>query len=140
MLSAREQEALTRVGPGTPMGDLLRRYWHPVAATCELEARPTKRVRILGEDLVVFRPAGGYGVVAERCPLLADAIVRRSPARVYSARPPDLLETELTHHPYPSALTRRYAPWTMPPRFHPHRPAAEQFEDHGRSSRAGHPH
>ncbi len=50
------------------MGDLLRRYWQPVAAVVELDARPTKRMRLLGEDLVVFRHKNGYGVVAERCP------------------------------------------------------------------------
>jgi len=67
-MKPEEQELLTRVGPGTPMGELLRRYWQPVAAASELDDRPTKRVRILGEDLVLFRHAGGWGLVAERCP------------------------------------------------------------------------
>jgi 5,5'-dehydrodivanillate O-demethylase len=67
-LDERTQEALTRVGPGTPMGELLRRYWQPVAAASEFPGRPTKRVRILGEDLVLFRHAGGWGLVQERCP------------------------------------------------------------------------
>lgn len=67
-MTESEQQILTRVGPGTPMGNLLRRYWQPVAAACELDARPTKRVRILGEDLVAFRHARGYGLVAEHCP------------------------------------------------------------------------
>ena len=59
---------LTRVGPGTPMGELLRRYWYPVAATCELDDRPTKKVRLLGEDLVLFRsPGGPYGLLQEKC-------------------------------------------------------------------------
>ena len=43
---------LTQVSAGTPMGELMRRYWHPVAAAGELVERPTKAVRILGEDLV----------------------------------------------------------------------------------------
>ena len=43
MLSAQENERLTRVGPGTPMGELMRRYWHPVAAAAELDAHPVKR-------------------------------------------------------------------------------------------------
>src|SRR5574341_55352 len=76
MLSREENLSLTQVGPGTPAGELLRRYWHPVAVARELtEERPIKAVRILGEDLVVFRQppqaadrAASYGLVAERCP------------------------------------------------------------------------
>jgi len=74
MLSHEENELLTRVGPGTPCGELLRRYWHPVGVASELtEERPKKRVRILGEDLVLVRlpasPRGQacYGLVAEHC-------------------------------------------------------------------------
>jgi 5,5'-dehydrodivanillate O-demethylase len=63
------QERLTRVGPGTPMGGLLRRYWHPVAVSSELAAGQARRVRLLGEDLALFRlPDGTPGLVAERCP------------------------------------------------------------------------
>jgi len=69
MMTPSEQEALTRVGRGTPVGDLLRRYWHPVAAACEMTARETRRVRLLGEDLVLWRDARGrLGLVQERCP------------------------------------------------------------------------
>lgn len=68
MLSAAEQETLTRVSRGTPMGSLLRRYWFPVAASCELVAKPVKRVRLLGEDLVLFRDASGLGLIEARCP------------------------------------------------------------------------
>src|SRR5580700_8340434 len=69
MLSAQENEQLTRVGPGTPMGNLQRRYWHPIAAVEELDERYTKRVRLLGEDLVLFRDRSGtLGLVAEFCP------------------------------------------------------------------------
>src|SRR5713226_512204 len=69
MLTAELNELLTRVGPGTPAGELLRRYWQPVAGVAELtEEKPKKRVTILGEDLVLFRTAnGGYGLVAEQC-------------------------------------------------------------------------
>src|SRR4051812_6470064 len=49
---------LTRVGPRTPCGELLRRYWHPVCLSSELGELP-KRVRLLGEDLVVFRDRRG---------------------------------------------------------------------------------
>ena len=69
MLSRKENERLTRVGPSTPVGKLLRRYWHPVAVAAELNERPIKRVRILGEDLVLYRGSDdSYGLVEERCP------------------------------------------------------------------------
>lgn len=70
MLSAAEQETLTRVGPGTPMGELLRRYWLPVAGSCEIRAGGRAApVRLLGEDLALFRTAaGGLGLVDARCP------------------------------------------------------------------------
>lgn len=67
-LTAEENERLTRVGPGTPMGDLLRWYWHPVAATAQLLENPVRRVRILGEDLVLYRDRSGrLGLVGDRC-------------------------------------------------------------------------
>src|SRR3989442_14097496 len=69
MLTAEENAQLTRVGPGTLMGDLMRQYWIPVVQSAELAAggRP-KRVRILGEDLVAFRsPSGQPGLVSEFC-------------------------------------------------------------------------
>ena len=68
MLSEEENQTLTQVGPGTPMGDLLRRYWHPVAAAGELDERPTRPVRILGEDLVVYKTGpGAYGLIERFC-------------------------------------------------------------------------
>jgi 5,5'-dehydrodivanillate O-demethylase oxygenase subunit len=69
MLSKEENERLTRVGPGTPGGELLRRYWQPVAVASELTAeRPKKRVKVLGEDLVIFRDGEAtYGCFAEHC-------------------------------------------------------------------------
>jgi len=66
MLSREENETLTQVGPGTPMGDLLRRYWHPVAAAEELEERPARPVRLLGEDLVLFKTGEGTYALLER--------------------------------------------------------------------------
>ncbi|WP_134704231.1 aromatic ring-hydroxylating dioxygenase subunit alpha [Ammoniphilus sp. YIM 78166] len=69
MLSQQQNELLTKVGPGTPMGNLLRRYWIPVAATSELKDKPTKKVRVLGEDLVLYRDrSGNLGLIDERCP------------------------------------------------------------------------
>lgn len=68
MLIREDNDRLTQVGPGTPMGELLRRYWHPVATLSELEQTPTMPVRILGEDLVVFRSDdGALGLVQRRC-------------------------------------------------------------------------
>lgn len=68
MLTAEENEKLTRVGPGTAMGNLLRRYWHPIAATAELMDKPTKKTRILCEDLVLFKDKSDtLGLVEERC-------------------------------------------------------------------------
>jgi nitrite reductase/ring-hydroxylating ferredoxin subunit len=59
---------LTRVGPGTPCGEYLRRYWHPIITSEEVEALP-RRLRIMGEDLVVFRDHGGaVGLLELYCP------------------------------------------------------------------------
>lgn len=70
MLKHEDNQRLSQVGPGTPGGELLRRYWFPIAASGELtEAEPKKRVRILGEDLVLFRDLrGNCGLVEEQCP------------------------------------------------------------------------
>lgn len=70
MLTKEENERLTRVGPGTPGGNFLRRYWFPVAVAAELtEENPTQFIRILGEDLVLFRDKSGrVGLIDERCP------------------------------------------------------------------------
>ena len=69
MLSVEENKRLTEVGPGTPMGELMRRYWHPVAAVVELNQNPVKAVKILGESLVVYRDRQGrYGLIDDTCP------------------------------------------------------------------------
>ncbi len=69
MLTRAENEMLTRVGPGTPAGELLRRYWLPVAVAAELtEDNPTLLVRILGETLVLFRDkSANVGLLDDRC-------------------------------------------------------------------------
>jgi nitrite reductase/ring-hydroxylating ferredoxin subunit len=59
--------SMTEVGPGTPMGELLRRYWHPVGLCSDASATP-KAIRVLGEDLVLFRDLSGRaGLVYARC-------------------------------------------------------------------------
>ena len=51
------------------MGELMRRYWHPIAAAGELIERPTKAVRILGEDLVLYKDKSGtLGLIDRFCP------------------------------------------------------------------------
>ncbi len=58
---------LTQVGPGTPLGELMRRYWQPVLASKNVTARP-REIRILGEDLILFRDgAGRPGLLYPRC-------------------------------------------------------------------------
>ena len=70
MLGREDNDLLTRTGPGTPMGTLLRRYWMPVVLSSELEpGGRVKRVQLLGERLIAHRaPGGAGGLVAEFCP------------------------------------------------------------------------
>ncbi len=70
MTSERDSETLTRVGPGTPMGDLMRQYWIPAAASDELEADGAPlRLMLLGEKLIAFRDTSGrVGIMDHRCP------------------------------------------------------------------------
>src|SRR5713101_9663794 len=69
MLTREENELLTRVGPETPMGHLMRRYWVPALRSAELPpGGRVKRVRLLGEDLVAVRARDGkVGLLAEFC-------------------------------------------------------------------------
>ena len=58
---------LTEVGPGTPMGELMRRYWHPIARAADASDTP-RQVRVLGEDLILFRDqVGRPGLVYPHC-------------------------------------------------------------------------
>jgi phthalate 4,5-dioxygenase oxygenase subunit len=71
MLTNVENELLCRVGPGTPMGELFRTYWIPALPSSEFPGpeSPPVRMRLLGEDLVMFRGADGrVGALAEACP------------------------------------------------------------------------
>jgi phthalate 4,5-dioxygenase oxygenase subunit len=71
MLSVEDNETLTRTGPGTPMGGLLRRFWIPAFLASEVAERDGKpmRLRLLGEDLVGFRDSEGrVGLLDEHCP------------------------------------------------------------------------
>jgi phthalate 4,5-dioxygenase oxygenase subunit len=86
-MKAEQNELITRMGPGTPCGDLMRRYWQPVALVDEFNpaldprmgVRPVKAVRLLGQDLVLFKDAAAAGAcwtatartAAPTCPLAA---------------------------------------------------------------------
>ena len=68
MITAQMNERLTRVGPGTPCGELMRRYWIPFLPFAQLLENPVRKVRILGEDLVVYRDRSGtLGLIGDRC-------------------------------------------------------------------------
>ena len=76
-MQAAQNELITRIGPGTPCGELLRRYWQPAALLDEFDARldpamaqrPIKAVRLLGQDLVLFRNGQGqFGLLDRDCP------------------------------------------------------------------------
>jgi phthalate 4,5-dioxygenase len=71
MLSKEDNEALTRVGPGTLLGDLLRQYWIPALMSSEVPQpdSPPVRLRLLGEDLIGFRASSGaVGMIQNACP------------------------------------------------------------------------
>ena len=68
MLTVEQNERLTRVDPGTPCGELMRRYWIPFAAESQLDDNPVRRVRLLGEDLTLYRDKSGkLGLIGDRC-------------------------------------------------------------------------
>jgi 5,5'-dehydrodivanillate O-demethylase oxygenase subunit len=68
-ITIEQNERLTRYGRGTPCGELFRRYWWPVAVVSELTGEcPTKHVRIMAEDLVLFRTTSGQvGLIQDHC-------------------------------------------------------------------------
>jgi len=68
MLDRETNELLCQVGPGTPMGELLRRYWMPIGPVAEVDEMEKRPVRLLGENLLVFKDRQGrYGLLAEEC-------------------------------------------------------------------------
>src|SRR6266566_6117160 len=71
MLSQEENELISRVGPGTPMGNLFREYWLPAMLSEELPNADSDplRVMMLGEQLIAFRDSNGkVGLLANNCP------------------------------------------------------------------------
>lgn len=68
MLTSEQNDLLTRVGPGSRMGDYLRRFWMPIAGVSEFDNRSIKPMRLFGEDLVLYRDlSGNFGLVARQC-------------------------------------------------------------------------
>src|SRR4051794_33493078 len=68
MITREENEAWTRVGRGTPGGEMLRRYWWPVAFSDDINGARPKKVRLLGEDFVLFRDGTGrVGMLEPQC-------------------------------------------------------------------------
>lgn len=76
-MKAEQNELLTRIGPGTPCGAVLRQYWQPVALVEEFDPaneprmadRPLKAVRLLGQDMILFRnDQGRWGLLDRDCP------------------------------------------------------------------------
>jgi 5,5'-dehydrodivanillate O-demethylase oxygenase subunit len=69
LLSAEKNRLLTEVGPGTPMGEYLRRYWMPIGGASEFDTLAIKPVRLLGENLVLYKDLGGrFGLLDRHCP------------------------------------------------------------------------
>ncbi|HSH89606.1 MAG TPA: Rieske 2Fe-2S domain-containing protein, partial [Ramlibacter sp.] len=76
-MRAEQNELVTRIGPGTPCGAVLRNYWQPVALVDEfdpaldprMELRKVKALRVMGEDFVLFKDAkGAWGLLDRNCP------------------------------------------------------------------------
>ena len=59
MLTQELNDLYTRVGPGTPCGELMRRYWHPITTVSQMKDHYTAPIRLLGEDLVLYKDRSG---------------------------------------------------------------------------------
>ena len=83
MLPPKENELITRIGAGTPMGNAMRRYWIPACLATEIAEPdcPPVRVRLLGEDLVAFRDSDGKVHQWSRTPALK--VVKHDPLAVH---------------------------------------------------------
>jgi 5,5'-dehydrodivanillate O-demethylase len=69
MLSPEKNAILTQVGPGTPMGNYLRHYWHPIAGVSEFDDKSVRPIRLFGEDLVLYKnQSGNFGLMQRHCP------------------------------------------------------------------------
>ena len=123
MLKREENELVTRVGPGTPMGNTMRRYWMPALLASELphpDSDPL-RLRLLGEDLIAFRDTNGeVGLIQNNCPHRGASLFfgRNEEAGlrcVYHGWKFDLRATASTCRTSPPSPTSR--PKSRPPRI-----------------------
>ena len=115
MITESDNQRLTSVAAGTPSGELLRRYWYPIATAGEMRDRWTKRVRLLGEDLVLFRDRSGT--------LRPDRRVLPASPRLARLRHPDA-----GRHPLPLSRleVRRHAARALD---QPNEPEGSTFKD-----------
>src|ERR671927_436608 len=91
MLRTEENELLCRVGPGTPMGELFRRYWLPALTTSEIPEPncPPVRVRLLGEDLIALRATQQHDQTPREAAVLPVPRGERAHLRVHGAERQD---------------------------------------------------
>lgn len=69
MLNEERNRALTQIGPGAPMGAVLRRHWLPIGAVSEFDGKNVRPARVLGEDLVLYKDlSGDFGLIERQCP------------------------------------------------------------------------
>lgn len=69
MLTAEKNKLLTEVEAGTPMGEYLRSYWFPIGGATEFDEKQVKQIRLLGEDLVLYKDLSGtFGLMERHCP------------------------------------------------------------------------
>lgn len=68
MLTEEQNRTFTQVGPGTPMGELLRRHWMPIAGVAEFDKESIKPVKLMGEELVLYKDlSGNFGLIDRKC-------------------------------------------------------------------------
>ena len=88
MLTVEQNNELTQVGPGTPMGELLRRYWYPIAFEQDFDTVPARSVRLLSEDWTLYKtPSGKYGIIQEKLGLSSGLAVNASVKSKSAAKP-----------------------------------------------------
>jgi hypothetical protein len=86
MLTAEENELLTRIGQGTRMGEVLRRYWHPVGCSECVTTKP-QRVKVLGEELVLYREQSGRCCCSCTAPIAASRSIMGASRAIEFAAP-----------------------------------------------------
>src|SRR5436190_98322 len=125
MLSAQDNEMLTHVGPGTPMGELLRQYWAPALLSDELPGpdSPPVRIKLMCEELIAFRNTSGkVGLVANACPHRAASMFfgrnEEDGLRFGAVTYEDAIDPEMAQKAYPGPVEDlKYIVKDRAPRF-----------------------